>query len=70
MLPSQSAFSEISSLITSLYIDIIRQTTSYQSSTALSCAIFEMFDVKEYRNLKIDVMGDSQCKFSHDNFHR
>jgi len=46
-------------------------TTSYQSAAvtiglALSCIIIEIFDVEEYYDLKIYVMGHSPCEFMHD----
>jgi len=46
-------------------------TTSYWPvirpiSIALSCIIFELFDVEKCRVLEILVMGHSPCEFMHD----
>ena len=44
-------------------------STSYQSaivSIAVSCTIFEIFDVEECCDIQIQVKGHSPCKFMHD----
>ena len=44
-------------------------TTSYQSATVgiyISCTVFEIFDVEEYRDLEIQVSAHSPCEFMHD----
>jgi len=47
----------------------VEHTTTYQSAivrVALSCTIFDIFDVEEYRDLEIRVVGNSLCEFMHD----
>jgi len=39
---------------------------AYQNVSALSCAIFEMFDILEDHDLEVQVRGHSPCEFVHD----